>query len=159
MSKKITIISLIVAVVLVLLGFKVYKYISNTLKASATTNLIIELSSSIEMLYSNHPVYTSLDTEVAATIAPKSYVIGKTIITPWYSSNKNSIITVMPASNSASFSIITSNIPSMACLNIGEDFLVAHATSVSANDVVVKNISDLKKACNLNSPSKLAINF
>jgi len=155
---------ILVIIILTVIGlgaFKAFGYATDKMNAGEATTLVTEIGTGVQEMYANSNDYSSISTEVVvdAGIVPKSSVVGKTIVTPWYSSNSSSLITVIAGASPASFSVVVTAIPSSACRAIGSAFLSATASSVSANGSVVTDAGALATGCAATDPATLTVNF
>jgi len=139
--------------------FTMFHHTSSKEKVQQASTLIEELQSGIESLYSSNPNYTNLTTKIAieAHAVSKANVVGGNIITPWYSNNTDSIITLAPAANTGQFTITLADIPSKACIGIGKTYINSDGAIVTANGTAVTSISSLASSCNGTNPATLAI--
>ena len=150
----------IVAIALIMLaGIVAYGVIMSKIRAGNTVTLVSEIQTGVSELYASSHDFSDLDTAtlISAGIVSKSDMDGSNIVTPWYSSDKSSIITVGPGENPSAFAITIASIPSDACSKIGTDFLNQDNVSVTANGTAVTTPADLAKGCASSNPATLVI--
>ena len=121
--------------------------------------LIEGMSDSISSFYEGSSDYSKISTQTAIDLkaVPQDAVInGTTIVTPWYSTDQSSTVTIAPGTSPVNYTITLASIPTDACAQVGQSFL-KNSASLSANGTSVKDASSLLTACKSQSPATLTI--
>ena len=155
------ILGIVASAIITVIGFQAYNHAMLKIKIGQAQSQIQDISTGIDSLYANSHDFSRISTEVVINggIVNQSDVVGSTIVSPWYSSNPNSIVTVTPASQPTSYTVDMAGIPKDACSGVASMFLNNNQNTVSVNGTIVTDPSDLVTACVIGDSAEIAISF
>lgn len=150
----------VIAIFAVLL-LKGCSYMKNKARVGQAITMIQRISQELKELGARHRDFTGLTTKTVINlgVVDKSDILDKKILSPWYSDDKSSIVTVKVGDNPSIFVIEMNKIPPSACAKVGEAFMDI-AAAVSIDEVRVNTLTELSAKCSTDtSAKKLSFNF
>lgn len=155
------ILGIVASAIITVIGFEAYTHAMLKIKVGQAQTQIQDISTGIDSLYANSHDFSGITTQVVidAGIADQSDVVGSTIVSPWYSSNSDSIVTVTPASQPTSYTVDMAGIPKDACSGVASMFLNNNQNTVTVNGSVVTDPANLVTACASSDSAEIAISF
>lgn len=136
----------ILVVLVIALGTKA----TSKAKDQNVTDTVEFISKGINEMYASTGNYSGLTTADAIPLAPKNILHGsgaaQVMMTPWYSSNDASTITLAPTSTNSQFVVTLNEIPNDDCTKIGDSFFNV-AADISVNGVAAATPHDLATQC------------
>jgi len=155
------ILAISIIAVIGIFSLKGYSYAMDKVKSSEGITMIQQISQGLQELFSNNRDFTGLTTEtvIGAGVVHKSNISDKKILSPWYSTDKASIVTAKVGDSPSSFTIEMDKVPPSACVKIGGAFM-GEAASVSVAGTKVNTLVELTTKCSADdSAKKLSFNF
>ena len=155
------ILGIVASAIIILLGFQQYQNAMLKIKIGAAQTQFQDISTGIDSLYANSHDFSKITTKVVidAGIASKSDIVGSTIVSPWYSSNSNSLVTIKPASQPTSYTVEMAGVPKDACSGVASMFLNNIKSNMTINGTAVTEPASMSTACASSQSAKISINF
>ena len=155
------ILGIVASAIIILLGFQQYQHAMTKIKIESAQSQFHDISTGIDSLYANSHDFSNISTQVVidAGIASKTDIVGSTIVSPWYSSDNTSVVTVNPASQPTSYTIDMSGVPKDACSGVASMFLNNAQSNMTVNGTEVTDPASMASACASSDSADIAINF
>ena len=155
-----TILAISIIAIMGILSLKGYSYAMDKIRSGEAVTMIQQIAQGVQELFSNNRDFTGINTATAikSGVVHKSNVSGEKILSPWYSSDQNSVVTIKEGARPSQFIIEMDRIPAGACAKIGGAFL-GEAAAVSANGTASKTPVELSTNCATANPAKLSVSF
>ena len=155
-----TILAISIIAIMGILSLKGYSYAMDKIRSGEAVTMIQQIAQGVQELFSNNRDFTGINTATAikSGVVHKSNVSGEKILSPWYSSDQNSVVTIKEGARPSQFIIEMDRIPAAACAKIGGAFL-GEAAAVSANGTASKTPVELSTNCATADPAKLSVSF
>ena len=143
------ILGIVASAIIIVIGFQAYNHAMLKIKIGQAQKEIQDISTGIDSLYANSHDFSRITTQgvIDAGIVDQSYVVGSNIVSPWYSRDTESTITVTPASQPTSYIINITMIPTKVCSSLFSMFLNNNRNTVTVATTIVTDPASLAKAC------------
>lgn len=119
-------IALGVAAIVIVFAYVVFSLAMGKIYESRAITQINSIENGIHQLYANSYDYSDINTQaiIDSGISEKGNTIDdKIIASPWFGSNKDSIITVNPSINPGAFVITMAKVPKKSCTKVAAVFI------------------------------------
>ena len=119
-------IALGVSAIVIVFAYVVFSLAMDKIHESSAISQINNIENGINQLYANSHDYSDINTQavIDSGIAEKGDIIdNKIIASPWFGSNKDSIVTVNPSINLGAFVITMANVPKKSCTKVAASFI------------------------------------
>lgn len=155
------ILGIVASAIIILLGFQQYQHAMTKIKIGSAQTQFQDISTGIDSLYANFHDFSNISTQVVidAGIVSQENVVGSTIISPWYSSDATSVVTIKPASQPTSYSIDMAGVPKDACSGVASMFLNSVKSNITVNGTAITDPASMSTACASADSADIAINF
>lgn len=155
------ILGIVASAIIIIIAFETYNDAMTKIKISEAQTQIQDISTGVDSLYVNTNDFTGITTQavIDAGIPDKTDVVGDNIISPWYSGDHNSIVTILPGAQTTNYIINMADVPKDSCAGVASMFLNNSRNSITINGAAVTDPATLATACAVTDPAEISITF
>jgi len=152
---------IVASAIIILLGFQQYQSAMLKIKIGSAQTQFQDISTGIDSLYANSHDFSTISTQVVidASIASQNDIVGSTIVSPWYSKDANSLVTIKVGAQPASYIVDMAKVPKDACSGVASMFLNNAKSNITINGTAVTDPASMASACVKSDSANIAITF